>query len=154
MKTSIIARRGRKFPARCLCFAAFIVCAAAHAQYAINWFKVGGGGGTSTGGVYAVSGTLGQHDAGGPLTNGAYSVTGGFWVLPQAVQITNAPTLAIAPASPGFATVSWSPPATNWILQENLNLGTTNWVNSPSGATNPITVPATGPAKFYRLARP
>ena len=37
-------------------------------QYSIDWYKVAGGGGTSTGGVYAVSGTIGQHDAGGPMT--------------------------------------------------------------------------------------
>ena len=36
-------------------------------------------------------------------------------------------------------------------LQENLNLGTPNWTNSPSGFTNPITVPASGPVKYYRL---
>ncbi len=54
-------------------------------NYSIDWYKIAGGGGTSTGGVYAVSGTIGQTDAGGPLTNGQYSVTGGFWVLPAAV---------------------------------------------------------------------
>ena len=50
--------------------------------YSIDWYKVAGGGGTSTGGVYSVSGTAGQQDAGGPMTNGQYSVTGGFWALP------------------------------------------------------------------------
>lgn len=39
---------------------------ASHAQnYSIDWFKVAGGGGMSTGGVYSVNGTIGQHDAGG-----------------------------------------------------------------------------------------
>ena len=28
--------------------------------YSIDWYKVAGGGGTSTGGVYSVSGTIGQ----------------------------------------------------------------------------------------------
>ena len=42
-----------------------------HAQsYSIDWFTIDGGGGTSTGGVYSLSGTIGQPDAGGPLTNG------------------------------------------------------------------------------------
>ena len=50
-------------------------------QYSIDWYKVAGGGGTSTGGVYSVSGTIGQHDAGGPMTGGNYSLTGGFWAL-------------------------------------------------------------------------
>lgn len=125
------------------------------AQYAITWSTIDGGGGTSTGGVYSVSGTIGQPDAGGPMTNGQYSVTGGFWALPTAVQTTNAPTLTIAPANPGFATVSWTPvTGTNWLLQERLSLSGGTWSNSPSGTTNPATVPATLPTRFYRLFKP
>ena len=126
-----------------------------HAQrYSIDWHTIDGGGGTSTGGVFSVSGTISQPDAGGPMTNGQYSVTGGFWVLPAAVQTTNAPTLTIVPASPGNATISWTPNTPGFVLQENLNLATTNWVNSVSGATNPVIVPATVPKKFYRLFKP
>ena len=52
----------------------------ANAQpFAIDWHTIDGGGGTSTGGVYSVSGTIGQPDAGGLMTNGQYSVTSGFW---------------------------------------------------------------------------
>ena len=122
--------------------------------YSIDWYKIAGGGGTSTGGVYSVSGTVGQQDAGGPMTNGQYSVTGGFWALPIAVQTTNAPTLAIIPAAPGWATISWTPPTPGFVLQQTTSLAPTNWTNSPSGATNPITVPAVPPAKFYRLNKP
>src|SRR5882757_6742157 len=67
----------------------------------IGWFKIGGGGGTSAGGGFALSGTIGQPDASGPLTNGQYSVRGGFWTLPVAVQMIDAPTLTTAPAGPG-----------------------------------------------------
>ena len=122
--------------------------------YSIDWYKVAGGGGTSTGGVYAVSGTVGQHDAGGPLTNGIYSLTGGYWALPIAVQTTNAPTLAIIPAAPGWATISWTPPTPGFVLQETTSLSPSNWTNSPSGATNPTNVPAVPPSKFYRLNKP
>ena len=121
------------------------------AQYSIDWSKIAGGGGTSTGGVYSVSGTIGQPEAGGALTNGQYSVTGGFWVLPQALQVTGAPTLTIARATPGQALITWTPATAGFVLQENLNLGTPTWTNSPSGFTNPITVPASGPVKYYRL---
>lgn len=136
----------------CLLFCA--LCLSAFAQYSIDWFTVDGGGGTSTGGVYSVSGTIGQHDAGPTMTNAQYSLTGGFWALPQAVQVEGAPTLKIVPGTPGNAVISWTPPSTNWVLQENLNFGTTNWVNSASGSTNPIVVPATLPKKFYRLFKP
>ena len=126
-----------------------------HAQsYSIDWSTIDGGGGTSTGGVYSVSGTIGQPDAGGPLTNGQYSVTGGFWALPTAVQVAGAPTLAIAPAAPGQATISWTPTTPGFVLQETWVLSPANWTNSPSGATNPIVVPATVPMKFYRLFKP
>jgi hypothetical protein len=114
-----------------------------------------GGGGASTGGAYSVSGTIGQPDAGGPMTGGPFSITGGFWTLPQAVQTPGAPTLTIVPASPGFATISWTPATgTNWVLQERLSLTTGAWTNSPSGPTNPVTVPATLPTRFYRLFKP
>ena len=131
------------------------LCPPAAAQtYSIDWFTIDGGGGTSTGGVYSVSGTIGQPDAGGPLTNGQYSVTGGFWALPTAVQVTNAPTLTIVPATPGNATISWTPATPGFVLQETWVLSPANWTNSISGATNPITVPATLPTKFYRLFKP
>ena len=46
--------------------------------YSIDWYKIAGGGGTSTNGQYAVTGTIGQPDAGGAMTGGNYSLTGGF----------------------------------------------------------------------------
>ncbi len=124
-------------------------------QYAIEWHKIAGGGGMqSTGGVYSVSGTIGQPDASGAMTNDQYSITGGFWVLPTAVQVSGAPLLGIAPAGPGVATISWTPNTPGFVLQETMSLSPTNWVNSASGATNPIVVPAVLPMKFYRLFKP
>ncbi len=65
-----------------------------------------------------------------------------------------APRLSIVPAVSGSATISWTPATPGWVLQENLNLATTNWVNAVSGSTNPVVVPATLPTKFYRLHKP
>jgi len=133
----------------------FLSATSTHAQtYSIDWSKISGGGGTSTGGVFSVSGTIGQPDAGGPMTNGQFSVTGGFWVLPTAVQTAGAPTLTIAPAAPGQATISWTPPTPGFVLQESFALTPGSWTNSVSGATNPVVVPATPPKKFYRLLKP
>jgi hypothetical protein len=134
---------------------AFGLTVSAFAQtYSIDWHTIDGGGGTSTGGVYSVSGTIGQPDAGGPMTNGQYSVTGGFWALPTAIQVTGAPTLTIVPATPGNATISWTPNTPGFVLQETWVLAPANWTNSLSSATNPIVVPVTLPAKFYRLFKP
>lgn len=122
--------------------------------YAINWATIDGGGGTSTGGVYSVSGTIGQPDASGPMTNGVYSVTGGFWPLPTVIQTPGAPVLSIAATSPGQATISWTPSTAGFVLQETWSLATPNWTNSTSGAANPVIVPAAVPGKFYRLFKP
>ena len=122
-------------------------------DYAIDWHTIDGGGGTSTGGVYSVSGTIGQPDAGPTLTNGQYSVTGGFWALPQAVQTPGAPLLSITAAGPAQAQISWEPDTPGFVLQETLNLSPTNWVNSTSGTNNPVVVPATAAGRFYRLSK-
>ncbi|RME96911.1 MAG: hypothetical protein D6768_20900 [Chloroflexi bacterium] len=48
--------------------------------YAIPWWTIDGGGGTSSGPNYSVSGTIGQFDARtSAMSNGNFSVTGGFW---------------------------------------------------------------------------
>ena len=96
-------------------------------SYTIGWYKISGGGGTSTGGVYPVSGTIGQPDASGAMTGGNYSVTGGFWSL-YAVQTPGAPLLTITYIG-NQAVVSWSPSVTGWTLQTNANLATPAWGN-------------------------
>jgi len=142
----------RHLVAVCILHSSFCIIASAQ-PYAIDWSTIDGGGGTSTGGVYSVSGTIGQPDAGGPMTGGSYSLVGGFWSI-HAVQTLGAPLLTIEPAGPGMAEISWAPDPGGWILQETLSFSPTNWMNSPSGSANPITVPAVGDTKFYRLHKP
>jgi hypothetical protein len=132
-----------------------LLAVASRAQpFSIDWHTIDGGGGTSTGGVFTVSGTIGQPDADGPMIGGSYSLTGGFWALPAAVQTPGAPTLVITRGAPGFASISWSPPMPAFVLQQSDSLTNPNWSNAPSGAANPATVPATLPSKFYRLRKP
>lgn len=45
----------------------------------VDWWTVDGGGGTASGGIYSVSGTIGQPEAGGISSGGPYSISGGFW---------------------------------------------------------------------------
>jgi hypothetical protein len=131
-----------------------VLSANVQGQFAIDWFTIDGGGGTSAGGSYSASGTIGQPDAGGPMTNGQFSITGGFWVLPIAVQVSGEPMLSISPAGPGQASISWSPNTPGFVLQETAALSPAGWSNSPSGTANPVTVPALLPSKFYRLFKP
>jgi len=127
-------------------------------SYSIDWSTIDGGGGVSTGGVYQVSGTIGQPDAGAAMTGGSYSVTGGFWSLIAAVQTPGAPLLTITLTHTNTAVVSWPSPSTGFALQQNSSVGTTNWTEvglSPSdnGTTKSVVVPALPGSQFYRLRR-
>src|SRR5436309_3853349 len=114
------------------------VCAtSAFAQtYSIDWFTIDGGGGTSTGGVYQVSGTIGQPDAGPTMSGGNYSVDGGFWSIIAAVQTPGTPTLTVTLTTTNTAVVSWPFPSTGFALEQNPTLGTTNWTSVTNGVSN------------------
>lgn len=51
------------------------------ATYDLSWWSADGGGGTATGGAYALVATLGEPDA-GVATGGAYVLQGGFLAAP------------------------------------------------------------------------
>jgi hypothetical protein len=141
----------RTTPLLAFALLAFPACAGAQ-NFNIDWFTIDCGGGTSTGGVYSVSGTIGQPDAGARMTNGNYSLTGGFWSLPAAIQTPGAPTLFITRApAPGMVTISWAPNTPGFVLQSADSLSLAAWTNTPSGAANPVIVPASEAKRFYRL---
>jgi len=122
-------------------------------SYSIDWYKIAGGGGTSSNGQYTVSGTIGQHDAGQAMTGGSYSLTGGFWAL-YAVQTPGAPLLTITYAS-NQAIVSWPPSVTGWTLQTNATVVGGNWVNYGSPVVNNAVTNASPIGKlFFRLTQP
>ena len=60
-------------------FSIFFIIASASGEYQINWYTIDGGGGTSSGGPYQLSGTIGQPDAGYHY-EAPYELLGGFWV--------------------------------------------------------------------------
>lgn len=93
-------------------FAALVTATTLAQSYSIDWFTIDGGGGTSTGGVYSVVGTIGQADAGETvISGGAYSLTGGFWSF-FAVQSPGAPDLKIFLSATNTAVVQWPSSAT------------------------------------------
>lgn len=133
----------------------FALCLPALAQqYSIDWYKISGGGGTSTNDQYTISGTIGQHDAGGPMTGGNYSLTGGFWAFLSVIQTPGAPTLYIS-HSGNTVTVYWQD-LPGWNLEQNNSLTTptgwsTNTAWTTTGGTNYLNItPPTGNL-FYRL---
>ena len=136
-----------------IALALWLVATGASAQFVINWYKVSGGGGTGTGGVYSFSGTIGQHDAGGPMTGGGFSLTGGFWF---ALQTPGAPFLSIRLTSTNTVMVYWPSPSTGFNLQQNNDLNSAIWVTpsepvTDNGSVKYIIVNPQVGNRFYRL---
>jgi hypothetical protein len=126
-------------------------------QYSINWYKISGGGGTSSNGNYSVTGTIGQPDASGAMSGGNYSVTGGFWSLISVVQTIGAPTLTITHFG-NSVKISWPYPSTGFVLQQNSSLSTASWSTSGGisndGTNNFITITSPSGNLFFRLSHP
>lgn len=140
-----------------LAMVALIAFSASAQNYTISWYKVAGGGGTSSGGQYSLSGTIGQPDASGALTGGNYSLTGGFWAFIQVIQTAGAPTLYIS-YSGNTVTVYWQN-VSGWTLQQNNNLNVpASWtINSSwttTNGTNYLQVVSPKGNEFYRLYNP
>lgn len=122
----------------------------------INWFTIDGGGGTSSGGQFTLSGTIGQADT-GILTGGSYTLVGGFWSIPVAV--SGPPELDAALAGDEIV-ISWPASARNYSLEQTTAIG-------PDALWRPADEPPVqignylvvrviaGPGdRFYRLRRP
>ncbi len=125
--------------------------------YSIDWYKIAGGGGTSSGGLYTVTGTIGQPDAGGAMTGGNYSLTSGFWSLISVAQTPGAPTLYIS-SSGNTVTVYWQN-VSGWGLQQNNKLSLpANWSASggvtTSNCTNYLNIASPAGNLFFRLTGP
>jgi hypothetical protein len=142
----------------CFLFSAF--CFRAWGQsYSIDWSTIDGGGGASTGGVYTVTGTIGQPDA-GAMSGGSFTLQGGFWGVVAAVQTPGAPYLTVT-RSNNAVMVSWPLAATGWVLEWTNALPQVSapWPQLPppyqtNGANLQFTEPATAATRFYRLHKP
>jgi hypothetical protein len=131
--------------------------------YFIDWFKVADGGGTSTGGVYTVSGTFGQQDAGGAISGGGYTVTFGFWSLlgqgtpaliptvpiitsqPQSLFVTNGYSAAFSVA------VSGTPPFFYQWQKNGVNLYYGGNISGSATSTLTLSTTTTNDAGGYNV---
>ena len=139
-----------------------MLCGQAGGSYNLSWSTVDGGGSTSTGGVFSVSGTIGQPDA-GFLNGGNYTLVGGFWGIATAIQMPGAPLLSVAQLNNNTVVVYWPRPATGFVLEQTTTLdspaATISWSLVPFPyQTNTthifITMPPAGMHQFYRLWKP
>ena len=135
--------------------AAMALVSSAHAQnYSIDWYTIAGGGGTSSGGNYSLSGTIGQ-PATATMSGGNYSLTGGFWSIISAVQTPGAPLLTVT-LSGKNAIISWPETTGGFQLQNSTSLSSGTWgaalgTQSTNAGIISLTVPAASGYNFYRL---
>jgi hypothetical protein len=135
------------------------VCLGNAQNYSIDWFTIDGGGGTSTGGVYSVTGTIGQTDP-GTQSGGQFSLTGGFWSLPAVVQTPGGPRLNITLTPTNTAIISWPSPSIDFVLQQTSDsLVSLNWSNvgivpADNGTIKYVVVAGPTGSRFYRLFKP
>ncbi len=127
-------------------------------SYSIDWFTIDGGGGTSTGGVYSVSGTIGQPDA-GRMSGGSFTLDGGFWGIIAAVQTPGSPLLRVARTTTNTVLVAWPSSVTGFSLQQNALLGNTNWLGVTNtvnvvGSENQVIISPPAGNRFFRLKSP
>lgn len=124
--------------------------------YSIDWFTVDGGGGAD-GGAYALSGTIGQPDA-GLLSGGDYALSGGFWAITPAEPIGPTPLMEVQRDTPGTVLISWPAPANGWQLQQSASLNPAAWSDASLApdvvnGREQVVVPATGGHCYYRLKK-
>jgi len=118
--------------------------------YALDWYSVDGGGGTSSGGVYVMTSTIGQPDT-AVLIGGPYQVQAGFWpgtLVPLGGEV---PTL-IFQFFEGELWISWDPDTPGFRLEQTDDLWLSEWISAPPG--NPVVIPRSAGARFYRLRKP
>ena len=133
-----------------------------HAQFAIDWSTMDGGGGVSSGGAYSVSGTIGQPDA-GQLAGGDYTLSGGFWGGVDSSPPEPVPALTVSRLGTSVV-VTWPFPSTGFALQQTTALlsppSAIFWTDVPSpaavhvGSEWAVTIPSPASNRFFRLRKP
>lgn len=129
-QTAVGLAQGRRF-----WFAILPIAASAVAQsgdsYRLDWSTVDAGGGTSRGGEFQLSGTIGQPDA-ALLHGGQYRMEAGFWSGVTVVQVPGAPILRIRLVAGNQAVISWPVAVSGFTLEYAPQLDNENWTVEPT----------------------
>jgi hypothetical protein len=127
--------------------------------YSLTWSTLDGGGGASAGGGLTLNGTIGQPDAGAPMSGGGFTLTGGFWS--GVATVSPAPRLSIRLGTGHTVILSWPNPSAGYVLQQTSNMnalggGWTDVGPQPTivGPNKEVTLQAVGSFCLFRLRHP
>src|SRR5262245_55110267 len=112
-----------------VCAAGVLFVTTGHADngpFDLSWATIAGGGGKSSGGQFALNGTVGQANT-GTLTGGNYTLEAGFWSGITVEQTPGAPILRIQRLDNGQVLISWPVNVTGFSLEERAGLGPGGW---------------------------
>jgi hypothetical protein len=137
-------------------FSSLAVATTCAQPFTVDWFTVDGGGGTSAGGIYSVSGTIGQPDA-GAMSGGGFALTSGLWSLYDTAQPPPPLRLTIRRAGAN-AVLSWPVAVTGFTLEYTTQVGSGLWTTETTSVVDTatehtVTVPANAGRRFYRLKK-
>jgi hypothetical protein len=142
----------------CAVIAAGLACSAIAQNYSIDWYSIGGGGGTSTGGVYSVSGTIGR-PALGKSTGGNYSLESGFWSIVTVLQTPGGPVLTLVRSGENVI-LSWPDDNSGFRLEQTTSVAEpASWAvpgqmtTSTNAGVITVTTPGTAGYLFFRLKK-
>ena len=126
-------------------------------SYTIDWWKIAGGGGLSTGGTYTAGGSIGQSDV-AAASGGNFTVVSGFWGMVATVQTSNAPLLSMTRTITNTIMLSWPSASPGWGPRHTFDLGTANWVTPPEavgddGTNRFIIIGPPAGNRFFRLSK-
>jgi hypothetical protein len=125
--------------------------------FSVNWFKVAGGGGSSSSAQFSISGTAGQADAGTVRSGGNFSLVTGYWSV-LSIATPGAPALRILRTTTNAVVVTWPAPSAGYVLQNVPALTGFIWQDVPTtpfvadGLNQVVVSPPTG-NRFYRLKK-
>lgn len=127
-----------------------LLATAVQAQFTIESRVTPGGGGSSTGTRFSVTGSIGQHDASNALQGPAYAVGGGFWHA--VVPTPGAPDLEVRrhPFT-GVVRVSWRDPEGKYELEQSSG---PNALAAGSWSTIAGPYPVAGAVFIHEIATP
>lgn len=134
-------------------------------QFSVTSHVIAGGGGTASGGLFAITGTIAQAEAAPRLTGGCFSVDPGFWGHYAVISTPGAPTLRTRIVA-NYVRVAFTPTCGDWVLQWTATLepeaAATSWTDDEASnlilidgeLTRDFHIPSWGNRLYFRLRQP